>query len=164
MSVDKPRPYPGFTRTPSRRDPATGTPHRHNGHAEAAAGIRRCVAQNAPSGITGDAGTGRTPAPRATLTDLDPWHTVTYPLTYTGNTAAFPGAALRRARAVPAAALAHSAASRPASTRTRPHPAAPHDPPSPQPAGHASPPPDPDRHTPRTDPASLTTEQKEDSR
>jgi type II secretory pathway predicted ATPase ExeA len=71
--------YYGFTRTPFARNLAPSMLHRHQAHAEAAARIGWCVAEQAIGVITGEVGAGKTVAVRAALAGLDQSrHTIVY--------------------------------------------------------------------------------------
>lgn len=71
--------YYGFTRTPFARNLAPSMLHRHKAHAEAAARIGWCVAEQAIGVITGEVGAGKTVAVRAALASLDQSrHTIVY--------------------------------------------------------------------------------------
>ena len=79
MSIATMNSYYGFTRTPFARNLAPSMLHRHKAHAEAAARIGWCVAEQAIGVITGEVGAGKTVAVRAALASLDQSrHTIVY--------------------------------------------------------------------------------------
>lgn len=84
MSIQRLRSHWGFTRTPFTKDLAPSMPHRHSGHAEAAARIAWCVEEAAIGVITGEVGAGKTVAVRAALGELD---TSRHTIIYLGNPA-----------------------------------------------------------------------------
>jgi type II secretory pathway predicted ATPase ExeA len=79
MSIDRLRAHWGFTKMPFGKDLAPSMLHSHRCHAEAVARINWCISESAIGVITGECGSGKTVAARASAAGLDASrHTVIY--------------------------------------------------------------------------------------
>lgn len=79
MSIELLRAHYGFSKMPFGKDVAPGALHRHAGHLEAVARVGFLVAESTAGVLTGEVGSGKTVALRATVAGLDSSrHTVVY--------------------------------------------------------------------------------------